>query len=164
MSGTVGEIFIRNRNMPEFDYIGDARSARDEVVRDSHVTQGDLGYLDEEGFLYLAGRKREMIVSGGVNIYTVEIESTLAAMAGVRWAAAFPVPDQEYGEVIGVAVELDGSHHVDADAVRTYLRMRLGRLKEPRIVEFRRHLPVNEAGKITKLEFTRKYWPQSPRR
>ncbi|OBB17640.1 hypothetical protein A5761_09785 [Mycolicibacterium setense] len=161
-AGTVGEIFIKNGNMPEFDYIGDAVAARGEVVRDGYVTQGDLGYFDGQGFLYLAGRKREMIVSGGVNIYTIEIESALADMPGVRLAAAFAVPDEEYGEAVGVAVELDGTHHVDSDAVRAYLRSRLGRLKEPRVVEFRSRISANDAGKISKLEFTRKYWAHSP--
>ena len=100
--GQIGEIYIKTEIFDDFEYIGNVE-AQAEVHRDGYVTQGDLGYLDEDGYLYLAGRARDMVVSGGVNIYTIEIENVLARQPGVALAAAFAVPHHELGEAVGVA-------------------------------------------------------------
>ncbi|MCW2901054.1 MAG: o-succinylbenzoate--CoA ligase [Streptosporangiaceae bacterium] len=154
--GTVGEIFIRNTGVPDFEYIGNAE-ARTEIERDGFVTQGDLGYIDDDGYLFLAGRRREMIVSGGVNLYTIEIENLVSEIPGVRMGAAFPVPDDEFGEVVGLAVELDGTAQVTREQVRDAVGGGLGYLKAPRVVQFDQTLSTNESGKVFKQQLAAKY-------
>lgn len=158
--GETGEIYIKTEIFDDFEYIGNVE-AQAEVHRDGYVTQGDLGYLDRDGYLFLAGRAREMVVSGGVNIYTIEIENALANLAGVALAAAFAVPHEELGEAVGVAVELDGTNPVSADDVRAYVSDKLGRLKVPVVVEFLDDLTRNDIGKVFKRKIAAKYWPAS---
>ncbi|WP_375501547.1 AMP-binding protein [uncultured Jatrophihabitans sp.] len=156
--GEIGEIFIKTEIFDDFEYIGNS-AGRAEVGRDGFVTQGDLGYLDRDGYLFLAGRAREMVVCGGVNIYTIEIENILARLPGVALAAAFAVPDAELGEAVGVAVELDGTREVGADDIRAYVREELGGLKVPAVVEFVDYLTRSDVGKVFKRAIAAKYWP-----
>ena len=90
--------------MPDFDYHGKAE-ARAEAGRDGLVSVGDVGYLDADGYLFLCDRKRDMVISGGVNIYPAEIENALIGMAGVRDCAVFGVPDDEFGERLFACIE-----------------------------------------------------------
>ena len=92
-----GEIFMRQMSVPDFEYHGKAE-ARAEAGRDGLISVGDVGYLDEDGYLFLCDRKRDMVISGGVNIYPAEIENALIGMDGVRDCAVFGVPDDEFGE------------------------------------------------------------------
>lgn len=158
--GDVGEIYVKNDAMPDFAYLNDEAS-RAAVERDGFVTQGDLGRLDDDGFLYLAGRTRDMIVSSGVNIYSIEIENVLATMPGVRMAAAFAVPHDVLGEAVGVGVELDGSAEVTPDDVRAWVRDRLGALKQPTVVDFVSELSTSDVGKVFKHKLAAKYWERS---
>ena len=107
-----GEIFMRQASVPDFDYHGKAE-ARAEAGRDGLVSVGDVGYLDADGYLFLCDRKRDMVISGGVNIYPAEIENALIGMAGVRDCAVFGIPDDEFGERLFACVELEA----DAGAV-----------------------------------------------
>ncbi|MFN5714220.1 MAG: AMP-binding enzyme, partial [Bradyrhizobium sp.] len=99
-----GEIFMRQTLISDFDYHGNAK-ARAEADRDGLISVGDVGYLDADGYLFLCDRKRDMVISGGVNIYPAEIENTLIGMDGVRDCAVFGVPDDEYGERLFACVE-----------------------------------------------------------
>ena len=101
-----GEIFMRQASVPDFDYHGKAE-ARAEAGRDGLVSVGDVGYLDADGYLFLCDRKRDMVISGGVNIYPAEIENALIGMAGVRDCAVFGIPDDEFGERLFACVELE---------------------------------------------------------
>ena len=91
-------------SVPDFDYHGKAE-ARAEAGRDGLVSVGDVGYLDEDGYLFLCDRKRDMVISGGVNIYPAEIENALIGMDGVRDCAVFGVPDDEFGERLFACIE-----------------------------------------------------------
>lgn len=155
-TGEIGEIYARNEAMPDFEYI-DGEKERGEVDLDGYVTQGDLGYLDAEGYLHLAGRRREMIVSGGVNIYCAELEESLHRIPGVRAAAAFAVPDDELGEAVGVAIELAEEAVVSVAQVVEHISSELGSLKKPKVVEFTDQLTRSDVGKVFKLELARKY-------
>src|SRR4029079_8458290 len=110
--------------LPDFTYNNDDAKRR-EIALGDLVTVGDVGYQDPDGYLYLCDRKRDMIISGGVNIYPAEIESVLLQMAGVRDCAVFGIPDEEFGEQICAFVEPQdpqgGGATVDAAAVRQYL-------------------------------------------
>lgn len=161
-TGEMGEIYARIAGYPEFVYQG-RPDARAEIVRDGYVTGGDVGYVDEDGFLYLCDRKKDMVISGGVNIYPAEIEFCLIGMPGVRDVAVFGIPDDEYGESLAAAVELDGTASVTVDDVRNYVRANLASYKTPRVVEFYDELPREDTGKIFKRKLRDVYWAETGR-
>src|SRR4029450_10486716 len=106
--------------------------ARREVGRGDHVTVGDVGWVDADGWVYLCDRKRDMVISGGVNIYPAEIESVLIGMPGVRDCAVFGIPDEEFGESLAAYVEPEDGMTLSAESVRAYLRERTAGYKVPR--------------------------------
>jgi len=112
-TGAVGEIYLWLEGVPDFTYHG-LDDKRHEVGRDGLVTLGDVGYLDEDGYLFICDRARDMVISGGVNIYPAEIEMTLLAMPGVRDCAVFGIPDEEFGESLCAYVEPEAGAAVDA--------------------------------------------------
>jgi len=138
--GEVGEIFLRGPLYNDFTYNNDDAKRR-EIALGELVTVGDMGYQDTDGYLYLCDRKRDMIISGGVNIYPAEIESVLIQMPGVRDCAVFGIPDEEFGEQICAHVEPLPEATLDATAVRSYLGQHLARYKVPRVVELAASLP-----------------------
>jgi long-chain acyl-CoA synthetase len=147
--GEPGEIFMRQTAISDFDYHGNA-AARTEAGRDGLISVGDVGYLDEDGYLFLCDRKRDMVISGGVNIYPAEIENTLIGMEGVRDCAVFGVPDDEYGERLFACIEPDAGAKLTAPAVREFLRARLANFKVPKDIRFLDALPREASGKIFK--------------
>ncbi|WP_256807306.1 MULTISPECIES: acyl-CoA synthetase [unclassified Bradyrhizobium] len=153
----VGEIYMRQMAVPDFDYHGKPQ-ARAEAGRDGLVSVGDVGYLDEDGYLFLCDRKRDMVISGGVNIYPAEIENALIGMPGVRDCAVFGIPDAEFGERLCAFVEPESGAELSADAVRSFLRERLANFKVPKDVEFRDELPREATGKIFKRKLREPYW------
>ncbi|MDU2926550.1 AMP-binding protein, partial [Bradyrhizobium sp.] len=153
----VGEIYMRQTALPDFDYHGKAE-ARAEAGREGLVSVGDVGYLDEDGYLFLCDRKRDMVISGGVNIYPAEIEKALITMEGVRDCAVFGIPDAEYGERLCACVEPEANVTLSAEAVRTYLRSRLANFKVPKEVHFHDALPREATGKIFKRKLRDPFW------
>jgi long-chain acyl-CoA synthetase len=153
----IGEIYMRQTAVPDFDYHGNAE-ARAEADRDGLVSVGDVGYLDADGYLFLCDRKRDMVISGGVNIYPAEIENVLIGMPGVRDCAVFGIPDAEFGERLCAFVEPDADSGISAAAVQSFLRERLANFKVPKDVEFRDALPREATGKIFKRKLREPYW------
>ncbi|MBI3198245.1 MAG: AMP-binding protein [Rhodospirillales bacterium] len=160
--GDVGEIYVRGPHLSEFTYNNDD-AKRQEVALGNLVTVGDVGYLDADGFLFLCDRKRDMIISGGVNIYPAEIESVLIQMPGVRDCAVFGIPDEEFGEQICAHVEPMVGAAIDAIAVRVWLGEHLARYKVPKVVEFSGALPREDSGKIFKRKLRAPYWEKAGR-
>lgn len=152
-----GEIFMRQTTLADFDYHGNAK-ARAEAGRGDLVSVGDVGYLDEDGYLFLCDRKRDMVISGGVNIYPAEIESALIAMPGIRDCAVFGIPDQEFGERLCAHIELERGVTLTHDAVQQFLRERLANFKVPKKIEFAQALPREATGKIFKRKLREPYW------
>ena len=148
-AGEVGEIYMRQTAVPDFDYHGKAQ-ARADAGRDGLVSVGDVGYLDADGYLFLCDRKRDMVISGGVNIYPAEIENALIGMAGVRDCAVFGVPDDEYGERLFACVEPEAGSTLSVAAIQEFLRGKLANFKVPRDIRFMDALPREATGKIFK--------------
>ena len=144
-----GEIFMRQTATPDFDYHGKAE-ARAEAGRDGLVSVGDVGYLDADGYLFLCDRKRDMVISGGVNIYPAEIENALIGMDGVRDCAVFGIPDDEFGERLFACIEPDADAILTPSAVQEFLRGKLANFKVPKDIEFLDALPREASGKIFK--------------
>lgn len=161
-AGEVGEIVCRYQGLEKFSYRHDD-AKRQSVDRDGLVATGDVGYLDEDGFLFVSDRKVDMIISGGVNIYPAEIEAALAGMEGVIDSAVFGIPDEEFGEKVCAVVQPAVGHHLDAKSVQGYLRERIAGYKVPRRVEFVDELPREDSGKIFKRKLRAPYWESAGR-
>lgn len=156
-AGESGEVYVRLEVWPDFTYEGDEAKRRS-IERGGLVSCGDIGYLDEEGYLYLNDRRSDMVISGGTNIYPAEIEACLLSLSGVRDCAVFGIPDEEFGEALAAYVERDEGSVLDAEQVRSHVRERLASYKTPRVVEFSRELPREDSGKIFKRRLREPYW------
>jgi long-chain acyl-CoA synthetase len=111
---------------------------------------GDIGHLDEEGYLFVADRRTDLVLSGGVNIYPAEIEAALMALPGVADCAVFGVPDAEFGQSLVAVIQPAEGAVPDGEAVRAYLSGKLANFKVPRTIVFRETLPREDTGKIFK--------------
>src|SRR5262249_29630465 len=131
----VGEVFVRLRGFPDFTYNG-MPGRRREVEAHGLITVGDVGYLDKDGYLFLCDRVRDMVISGGVNIYPAEIESVLITMPGVKDCAIFGIPDDEFGESLCAYIEPQDGVAICADEVRAFLRRHVAGYKVPKVIEF----------------------------
>ena len=121
---------------------------------------GDIGYLDDDGYLYLTDRRHHMIISGGVNIYPQEAENTLVTHPKVMDAAVFGVPDDEMGQSVkGVVQTVDAADATDefGEELLTWLRERLTHYKCPRSISFEAQLPRTDTGKLYKQSLIDKY-------
>ncbi|MDP6978993.1 MAG: acyl-CoA synthetase [Myxococcota bacterium] len=161
--GEVGEVFMHSEANAEFTYHGREEERR-EIERSGLISLGDMGYLDEDGFLFLCDRKRDMVISGDVNIYPAEIESALIGVEGVADCAVFGIPDEEFGESLIAIIEPEEGAHPTADLVRTALERKLARYKIPKRIEFSAELPREDSGKIFKRKLRDQFWTNEGRR
>jgi long-chain acyl-CoA synthetase len=153
--GVPGEIYAHVAYMPDFTYNkreGDRRS----IEQDGLITVGDVGYFDEDGYLFLCDRKRDMVISGGVNIYPAEIEAVMIGIPGVLDCAVFGIPDAEYGEALCAAIR--AAPGTSEAAIRDALKARLANFKVPRIIDFHDELPRDDSGKLLKRKLREPYW------
>ncbi len=156
-SGESGEVYMWLDTWPDFTYENDDAKRRS-IERDGLVSCGDIGYLDEDGYLHLNDRRSDMVISGGVNIYPAEIEACLLSLEGVRDCAVFGIPDDEFGEALAAHVERDAGSQLSAEDVRDHVRSKLAAYKTPRVVEFDEQLPREDSGKIFKRRLREPYW------
>jgi long-chain acyl-CoA synthetase len=161
--GKPGRIACRVRGLPDFAYRNDDDKRKRAEV-DGCILTGDIGFVDEAGFLYLCDRSNDMVISGGVNIYPAEIEAVLSRMPGVADCAVFGIPDGEFGEAVHAVVQpIRGGHTLDAASVCDYLRGLLAGYKLPRSVEFLPELPREDSGKIFKRRLRDPWWRETGR-
>lgn len=154
-AGVPGEIFARVAYLPDFTY-HKRDDERRKVERDGLITAGDVGYVDAEGDLFLCDRKRDMVISGGVNIYPAEIEAVLIGVSGVLDCAVFGIPDAEFGEALCAAMRVqDGTTEA---AIRAALQEKLANYKVPRRFTFHEELPRDDSGKLLKRRLRDPYW------
>jgi acyl-CoA synthetase (AMP-forming)/AMP-acid ligase II len=155
-----GELYVRSGSVFDDYYKQSDKYAEDR--RDGFQTVGDIAYRDEEGYLYICDRKRDMIISGGVNIYPAEVEAALELHPDIYETAVFGIPSDEWGEAVHAAVvarpgsALDESH--DENVVIDHARQHLAGFKVPRSVSWLAELPKTGSGKILKRELRAKYW------
>ncbi len=161
--GSVGVIHARNTATPDFTYSHDD-AARRKLETNGLWTLGDMGYVDEEGFLFIVDRKSDMVISGGVNIYPAEIEAVLITMPGVADCALFGIPDPEFGEALAAAVQPEAGSRLTAPQVQAFLHERIAGYKVPRVVTFHTALPREDSGKIFKRRLRDPYWEGLARR
>lgn len=162
-AGREGEVYVSLGPMSDFTY-QNAPADRVRIDRAGCVTNGDVGYLDDDGYLFLCDRLHDMVISGGVNIYPPEIEAVLVSHPAVLDAAVFGVPDEEYGESLMGVVQLCEGGTTSAEELRGYVRARLAAFKAPRVIELRHELPRDASGKLAKHRLREPYWRAAGRR
>lgn len=145
--GVIGDVYLRIHGTPDFTFHGDPEK-RAAVEHDGMVTCGDIGWLDEAGYLFLCDRRVDMVISGGVNIYPAEVEAALLEHPAIADCAVFGVPDAEFGEALVAHVEAGAD--LSPAAVQAFLRQRIAGYKVPRHVVITDALPREETGKIMK--------------
>ncbi len=164
--GTAGDLWFKSLVGSDFSYHNAPDKTRSAHRGDGFATLGDIGYLDDEGYLYLSDRRVDMIVSGGVNIYPAEIEGVLAEHPAVADVAVFGIPDEEMGEAVRAAVALvEGAtwdDPLEAEVV-ALCRSRLAGYKCPRSFEVHPSLPRSLAGKLQKRSLRDPHWASSDR-
>jgi long-chain acyl-CoA synthetase len=163
--GVEGHVFLEPDGGASWVY-KDAPELTASVSRGKAFTLGDIGYMDEDGYLFICDRAKDLIISGGVNIYPAEVEGVLATHPAVGDVAVIGVPDTEWGEQVKAVVQTaDGVHPSDALANELigFCQERMARFKCPRTVDFKDHLPRTDSGKILKRHLRDEYWAEAGR-
>ncbi len=158
--GQIGTIYMRLDFMADFEYHKDAGKT-EAARRENLVTVGDVGYIDEDGYLFIADRKIDMVISGGVNIYPKEIEEVLLGHPKILDVAVIGVPDPEWGEQLKAVVQLKPGEQASADDIVSFASQRLAAYKRPRSVDFVDELPREPTGKLFKRKLREQYWAGS---
>ncbi|MFT4098902.1 MAG: AMP-binding protein, partial [Rhodoblastus sp.] len=162
-AGKVGEIATRSAsNMKGYWNLPDA--SKRTMTEDGWLRTGDAGYLDEDGYVYVHDRVKDMIISGAENIYPAEVESAIFGHPAIAEVAVIGVPDDKWGEAVKAVVVLKDGADVSPDEIIAFARTRIAGYKAPRTVDFIEALPRNPSGKILKRELREPYWAGKDRR
>jgi long-chain acyl-CoA synthetase len=159
--GEVGLVYVTPMAGVKFAYAGAPEKTR-EIWRGDLYTVGDMGYLDDDGYLFLTDRKQDLIISGGANVYPAEVESVLYAHPAVGDCAVIGVPDPEWGERVKAIVEPRAD--VTADELIAFCRANLSHDKCPKEIAFVEELPRDPNGKVRKRELRDRYWAAAGRK
>lgn len=165
-AGESGQIYVKNLMGSDFEYHNEPEKTADVHLEAGVFTFGDIGYFDEDGYLYLSDRKIDMIISGGVNIYPAEIEAVLVQHPAVEDAAVFGIPNEEFGEEVKAAVKLAPGHTRGeelTEALTAFCREHLANYKTPRSIDFEEEFPRHETGKLYKRLLRDRYWQDQGR-
>lgn len=127
-----------------------------------HLT-GDIGYLNDEGYLYIVDRKKDMIITGGFNVFSAEVERVVSAVPGVTDCVVIGVPDEKWGEAVKAVVVAKGDHDALANEIMDRCKAALGAVKSPKSVDFVDELPKNANSKVLKREVRQRYWEAAGR-
>jgi len=162
-AGEVGEIIARGPNIMRGYWRRDDDTAS--ALVDGWLHTGDLATVDGEGYLYLVDRKKDMIVTGGENVFSTEVEAVLYAHPAIKEAAVIPVPDPQWGEAVHACIALKDHTRASAEELIEFCRARLASYKVPRSIEFiAGELPKGGTGKILKKQLRERYWQGRERR
>ena len=154
--GERGEIVVRGDQVMAGYYKNPKATAEVSTFGWHHT--GDVGYRDADGYYYVVDRKKDMIISGGFNIYPTEIEQVVSAHPAVQDCSVVGVPDEKWGEAVTAVVQLKPGASVTAEEIIAYCRARLGAIQTPKRVEFWPDLPRSPVGKVLKREIRDKFW------
>jgi acyl-CoA synthetase (AMP-forming)/AMP-acid ligase II len=155
-TGTSGEICVKGDIVMKGYYKSPDKTA--ETIIDGWLHTGDIGHLDTEGYLHLTDRKKDMIISGGFNVFPSEVEQVIWSHPAVQDCAVIGVPDDKWGEAVKAVVELNAGMSVDEQELIAECRERLGGVKTPKSIDFVESLPRSANGKVLKKDIRAKYW------
>lgn len=160
--GQAGEIVVKSESvirgywkLPELN---------EQLLKEEWFHTGDIGCVDEDGYLYIVDRKSDMIISGGENIYPAEIDHVITSHPAVQMAAVIGVPDEEWGEAVKAFVVLKEGEETTEEEIIAFCKERLAGYKKPKSVDFVESLPMTPAGKVLKKVLKEKYWTGKDRR
>lgn len=154
--GTVGEIVVRGPNVM-LGYLNKPEATA-EALRGGWMHTGDGGYMDEDGFVYVCDRLKDMIVSGGENIYSAEVETAIASHPAVAQCAVIGIPCDKWGETVHAVIIRKPGADLCSETIVAHCRERIAGYKCPRSVEFREALPLSSVGKVLKTELRDPFW------
>ncbi|MGQ0465274.1 MAG: long-chain-fatty-acid--CoA ligase [Sporichthyaceae bacterium] len=156
-AGESGEVWVRGLTVMA-GYLGRPEATAETIRSDGWLRTGDVGHLDDDGFLFISDRVKDMIITGGENVYCPEVERVLAEYPGVFECAVIGVPSDQWGEEVKAFVVANPGTELDPAAVIAYSRERLAHFKAPKSVEVIEALPRNGTGKILKTTLRKPYW------
>ncbi|MQA88203.1 MAG: AMP-binding protein, partial [Streptosporangiales bacterium] len=154
--GTVGEIVCRGAHVMLGYWNRPEETA--EALRGGWMHTGDGGYMDDDGYVYIVDRMKDMVISGGENVYSAEVENAIASHPAVASSAVIGVPDPEWGERVHAVVVLKPGRTASAEEVREHCKKSIAGYKAPHSCEFLDALPTSPAGKVLKHELRKPYW------
>ncbi len=154
--GTPGEIVVRGPNV----MLGywNKPEATTQAIRNGWMHTGDGGYMDEEGFVFLVDRLKDMIISGGENVYSAEVENALSSHPAVAQSAVIGIPHEKWGEAVHAIIVLRPGQSTSLESVQAHCRERIAGYKCPRSIEFSEALPLSGVGKVLKYQLRERYW------
>lgn len=161
-NGKVGEIVARGPMVMQGYWNKPEQTA--EALRNGWMHTGDAGYLDDDGYVFLVDRIKDMVVTGGENVYSVEVEDALLRLPAIAQCAVIGVPDQKWGERVHAVIVLKAGESLAEQAVIDHCKSLIAGFKCPRSLEFRDELPLSGAGKILKYKLKEPYWAGHGRR
>jgi acyl-CoA synthetase (AMP-forming)/AMP-acid ligase II len=159
--GTVGQILARGGHVMQGYW--NKPEVTSEVLRGGWMHTGDAGYLDERGYLFVVDRVKDMVISGGENVYSVEVENALAKHPAVATCAVIGVPDDRWGERVHAVVVLKAGESATMEELQEHTRSLISSYKIPRSMAFRDALPISAAGKVLKRELRAEHWGEGAR-
>jgi bile acid-coenzyme A ligase len=152
-TGETGDVFLRSAREAGSSYLGDVPQAR--RTADGFATMGDLGHLDADGYLYLADRRSDLIISGGANVFPAEVESALIDHPKIADVVVIGLKDPEWGRRVHAVIEpADPASPPAAEEVREYAKARLAAYKVPKTIEIVTAIPRSEATKVNRGAMT----------
>ena len=155
-AGEAGEI-VAQSNLVSVGYLNNPEATAEIRQFGWHHT-GDIGIMDNEGFVYVVDRKKEMIITGGFNVYPAEVEAKILTHPAIQEAVVVGIPDEKWGEMVKGVVVLKAGLKASEEELIAYCKAGLGSVKTPKSIEFRETLPRTAAGKVSRKEVRRKYW------
>jgi acyl-CoA synthetase (AMP-forming)/AMP-acid ligase II len=159
--GETGEICVRGDLVMKGYYKAPDKTA--ETIIDGWLHTGDIGHVDSHGYLHITDRKKDMIITGGFNVYPSEVEQVIWGHPAVQDCAVIGVPSEQWGEAVKAVVELNTGQQVTADELIALCKEKLGSVKAPKTIDFVDALPRSPIGKVLKKELRAKYWQDAAR-
>ncbi len=159
--GEIGEVCIRG--LPVMSGYWHREQETSDVFRGGWLHTGDLAYRNEDGFYFLVDRAKDMIITGGFNVYPREVEDVLTTHPAVAACAVVGVPDDKWGEVVTAVVELRSGQTVEGDLLKTLVKERKGSIHAPKVIDFVEQIPRTPLGKVDKKAIRQRYWGDSKR-
>ena len=160
--GETGEICVKGDLVMKGYYKQPEKTA--EAIIDGWLHTGDVGHIDAEGYLHITDRKKDMIITGGFNVYSSEVEQVIWSHPAVQDCAVIGVPDERWGETVKAVVELNPGREVTAEEVIELCKSKLGSVMAPKSVDFVATLPRSPAGKVLKKNLRERYWQNATRK
>jgi acyl-CoA synthetase (AMP-forming)/AMP-acid ligase II len=160
--GGTGEICVRGDLVMKGYYKAPDKTA--ETIVDGWLHTGDIGHIDADGYLHITDRKKDMIITGGFNVYPSEVEQVIWSHPAVQDCAVIGVPDAQWGEAVKAVIELNAGQQVSADELISLCKEKLGSVKAPKTIDFVDALPRSPVGKVLKKDLRAKYWQSTARK